>query len=96
MPGRRVDSTTHPHGCKGRQWGHHDTNTPPEDLNIHSLKQTAKAPEMGFFPKRSFIIFQPSIFRCELLAAGSVEPENHGLGSDDFPLSGVKTLRFSC
>ena len=39
---------------------------------LHSLKLTAKAPENRPGPKRKFV-FQPSIFRCELLVSGSVD-----------------------
>ena len=38
-----------------------------------SLKLTAKAPEIGF-PKRK-VIFQPSIFRGELLVSGKLIPQ---------------------
>ena len=38
---------------------------------VSSLKLTAKAPENGPSQKET-IVFQPSIFRCELLVSGGV------------------------
>ena len=59
---------------------------------LHSLKLTANAPENRQNPKRKFI-FEPSIFRCELLVSWRVEQLNDPVVPDEFVLATVGKRR---
>ena len=51
----------------------------PFHKDLPSLKLTAKTPENRVSQKER-IVFQPSIFRCELLFSGMVFPGRYGIG----------------
>ena len=74
---KRVSSFPNKSGWKGKKniCNHHPVQVWFRWLP--SLKLTAKAPEnRPFAPKKETIIFQPSIFRCELFGSGRVPFSN--------------------